>query len=355
MKGSGVWREHGRTLIMTQRYGAKLPIFAGLLGSLCARPAVANEQPCSPMAVEADADVRRRWPELPERVRKAFEAREDIDACARVTLIMTNGSVTIEVVLPDGRSASRSVSKREDVVPTLEALLLVPSHRTHAETTALERSSSPPPPTSPSTATSPDAPSRGAENLPFVALPTATRDGRAEAPAGSPPSRLRIELSVVTGARIGDGQASVGAGALAFLDLGGWLVGFGGRADRYETLGGVYSSTAIEVAILGGRRIWLKNLALDLTGGPALVPQGTTTFQSQTMSGTTSGSSSSIAPRLLVSARLNISAHSTLRTFVGVDGELGPARASDGDPLPGAPQLPIWTLGLALGASVGTQ
>ncbi|MGD0525446.1 MAG: hypothetical protein ABSE49_09900 [Polyangiaceae bacterium] len=345
-------------LVMTQRYGAKLPIFAGLLGSLCASPALAGEQPCSPIPVEADANVRRRWPGLPERVREAFEAREDIDACARVTLLMTNGSITVEVVLPDGRSASRFVSKLEDVVPTLEALLLVPSHRTPAETTAFERPSSPPPPASPSIAPSPDTSSRRAENLAFAALPTSTRDRRAEAPAGSPPSRLRIELSVVTGARLGDGQVSVGAGALAFLDLGGWLVGFAGRADRYETLGGVYASTAVELALLGGRRIWLKTFALDLTAGPAVLPQGTTSvqsYQNQTTSESSGSSSSSLTPRLLVSARLNISARSTLRTFVGVDGELGPARASDDDPTTGARQLPVWTLGLALGASVGTQ
>jgi hypothetical protein len=205
---------------------------------------------------------------------------------------------------------------------------------------------------------SPDTSSRGAENLPFTVLPTATRDRHTEAPAGSPPSRLRIELSVVTGARIGDGQASVGAGALAFLDLGGWLLGFGGRADRYETLGGAYASTAVELALLGGRRIWLKTLSLDLTAGPAVLPQGTTSvqnYQNQTTSESSGSSSLSLTPRLLVSARLNISARSTLRTFVGVDGELGPARTSDADPTGGAHQLPVWTLGLALGASVGTQ
>jgi hypothetical protein len=60
-------------------------------------------------------------------------------------------------------------------------------------------------------------------------------------------------------------------------------------------------------------------------------------------------------PRLLLGARVNFSALSTLHTFVGIDGELGPPRAGDGGDIPDAPRLPVWTLGLALGATVGTQ
>jgi hypothetical protein len=59
------------------------------------------------------------------------------------------------------------------------------------------------------------------------------------------------------------------------------------------------------------------------------------------------------AASLLLGARVNFGALSTLRAFVGVDGELGPSRAEPTD-VPGAPRLPVWTLGLALGATVGT-
>jgi hypothetical protein len=65
-------------------------------------------------------------------------------------------------------------------------------------------------------------------------------------------------------------------------------------------------------------------------------------------------SSSSTVPRVLLGARLSFSARSTVHTFVGVDGDFGPARASDGSDLPVAARLPIWTFGLALGATVGT-
>ncbi len=34
------------------------------------------------MSVEADVEVLDPWPELPGRIRGAFDAREDIDTCA---------------------------------------------------------------------------------------------------------------------------------------------------------------------------------------------------------------------------------------------------------------------------------
>ena len=60
--------------------------------------------------------------------------------------------------------------------------------------------------------------------------------------------------------------------------------------------------------------------------------QGTATFTRQVgTTGTVSqSSSSSTVPRLLLGARVSFGALSALHTFVGVDGELGPARVGDG-------------------------
>jgi hypothetical protein len=189
---------------------------------------------------------------------------------------------------------------------------------------------------------------------PGLAVP----DHDALAPSsGQPPSRLRIELSVLTGGRIGDGQTGVGLGALSFLDLSGWLVGFEGRVDRYKPLsGGPTDGSALELAVLGGRRFRFHDLALDVTAGPAAAVQGTATFaaRSSVTGNDVTKSSSSTVPRLLLGARVSFSALSTLHTFVGVDGELGPSRAGGID-VPGASRLPVWTLGLALGATVGTR
>jgi hypothetical protein len=185
-------------------------------------------------------------------------------------------------------------------------------------------------------------------------------------------AHLRIELSVATGARIGDGQTSIGIGALSFLELSGWLVGFDGRLDRYQRLatsndtqGPGRVSSALELALLGGRRVRLNGLAFDFLLGPAAALGSATTSQSavaaampsaqtQMPGATVTHSSPSTVPRLLLACRLNFAALSTLRTFVSLEGEFGPARA-DGNDLPSAPRLPVWTLGLALGATVGTR
>jgi hypothetical protein len=337
---------------MMQHYA--LPVLTGTLAVFCARPVFADDPSCSSVTIDAEASVSTRWPGLLNQVREAFEGRDDIDRCARVELRVRDASITVEVVLPDGRSAERPVSRREDVVPTLEALLLVPQRSAQAPT--------------PSEASDPRPPPADPMPVPSSASPPSTRtiafdrdravsDRDGSAPLlGHPRSRLRIELSVATGARIGDGQTSVGLGALSFLELSGWLVGFEGRADRYQTLAGAFSGGALELALLGGRRFRFHNMALDLTAGPAAVMHGTSTFSTTSPSGSNvTESSSSTVPRLLLGARVSFSALSTIHSFVGIDGELGPPAAGDEADLPHEFRLPVWTLGLALGATVGTQ
>jgi hypothetical protein len=343
------------------RYTAGLGVLMGILAGFCGRPALADDDDpfCATVTIEADAPVDARWPRLLNDLREAFAARDDIDRCARVELAVRGADIIVEVVLPDGRSAARPVSRREDVIPVLEALLLVPQRVAQAETPALE-----PPGSRSSPASAPSPPPSaafhpGAREIPPVrVLAVPERDAPAPSPA-HPSSRLRIELAALAGARIGDGQTAVGLGACSFLDLSGWLVGFEGRADRYTTLSGASpDATVLELAVLGGRRFRFQSASLDLVAGPAAVLQGTTTFESKAapaQEGDVSGSSSSTAPRLLLGGRVNFGARSALRSFVGVDGELGPPRAGDGDSLPNAPRLPVWTLGLALGATVGTR
>jgi hypothetical protein len=132
-------------------------------------------------------------------------------------------------------------------------------------------------------------------------------------------------------------------------------VGFAGRADRYQTLGGTHSAGALELALLGGRRWWFRTMALDLVGGPAVALGGTTTYSTGSQTGNDqSASASNTVLRFLVEARLVFAALSTVHTFVAVDGDFGPANSPDASRLPNAPHLPTWTAGLALGATVGT-
>jgi hypothetical protein len=355
---------------MMRRSRVGLSVIAGIAVGLSSRPARAGEPACSRVSIETDGSLGDRSPELLKRAREAFEPREDIDRCARVILMLGDGAIDIEVVLADGRSAHRSVSRREDVVPVLEALLIVPQ-------ASPNRAGASSPSAGPAGVVSTvSAPARPPDSAAATSVSVPVREAPASMPA-QPASHLRIELSAVMGARIGDGQASVGMGAVSFLDLSGWLVGFGGRADRYRMLTGADSGAALEVAVLGGRRFRFENIAVDLFGGPAAALQGTATFEKQATNNNqatnaapgsagnsctpvssgcvVSASSSSTVPRLLVSARLTFGGRSWLNTFVGVDGDVGPARAGDASGIPGASRLPIWTLGLALGATVGTQ
>jgi hypothetical protein len=343
---------------MMRWYAARLPALVGLPAVFWLQPALAQGDSCSPMAIEADGGVSARWPDLLRDVREAFDARDDIDRCARVKLTLQAAKIIVEVELPDGRSASRLVSRREDVVPTLEALLLVPQHSAAVQTSAAEPSRAMPPPAN-AMAAPPEEPAPVPSGVRDVSLrrDLAVPDRDASGPASRhEPSRLGIELSVLTGARVGQGSSSVGLGALSFLDLSGWLVGLEGRADRYHATPTASAPGALEVAVLGGRRFRFDDFALDLTAGLAAAMQGTATYavKAANTGNTVSESSSSTVPRLLAGARLTFGAHSTLRTFVGLDGEVGPPRA-DGTDVPGAPRLPVATLGLALGATVGTR
>ncbi|MDF2695492.1 MAG: hypothetical protein K0S65_3875, partial [Labilithrix sp.] len=305
------------------RRHAALPVLMGILGIFGTGPARAADLPCSPTMVEADENVRRLLPDLPPRIREALDARDDIDACARVKLTKHDASIAVEVVLADGRSTSRAVSRREDVVPTLEALLLVPR---------------PPPPLRPAPAPS----ANEVEVSPAVAEPTSVhvdandsatlpnRGLRTRWPA-DPSGHVRFELSVATGARLGDRQKGVGLGLLSFVDIGGWLAGFGGRADYFQRIDGSSMGAALSLAALGGRRFRFRSLALDLTAGPAMALPGSNTYVVEGPQQVRSviEQDQSVEPRVLLGARLVFRARSALRAFVGVDGDIGLGTAND--------------------------
>jgi hypothetical protein len=331
-----------------------LPALVAALAALHPGALLGAERSCPAMAVEPDAAFRQRYPELLERIESELRARHDIDACARIELTLHERDVIdLSVTLPDGRAAARSVTRRDDVIPTLQALLLVPQQ---AATVAAAAKAPPAP-----------APVRRAPRVRLAAEPA--RDVP-EQPA-QPARQLGFELSVITGARIGDGQYGYGVGALSFLEIKSWLIGFEGRADGYRSLQGGDPETALELAFLAGKRLDLGSMALDLTLGPGIAMKGLTFSDVEVVSAADemqpatqpampprrlSEPSSGPVPRLLVGARLGFSPRSVFRTFVGIDGEVGPARApvAPGDDV-SSPGMPTFTVGLALGATVGTR
>jgi hypothetical protein len=356
---------------------------------LVARSASAADAPCGALSIETDAKTRARFPELPRRVEEAFATRRDVDTCARVKLTIVRGAIAVDVELPDGRATSRTGLRRDDVVPTLEALLFVPHAAAHATPTAEEARATP---TSEETRTTP-TPEETRTTPAFEGAPATPVDPAepvavapdiethsspaAETPIASPgaaPSRVRAELSLETGARVGDGQTSLGAGAISFLDVAGWLGGFQGRVERYQPMSDGTPSAALSLGALGGRRFAIGAHSIDVFVGPAVALRGVTSATTVARLATGGGGDSPAAPpivdksaqgmvpRGVFGARVCFGARSILRSFIGIDGDFGPRGGPDSTTaaaLPGPPSplhsLPIFSVGIALGVTVGTR
>ena len=342
-----------------------MPILAGLFA-----PGVrALDSSCPELAVEVNPLLRSRWPDARKRVGETFEARDDIEACARVRLRLRGRSIVVDVVLPDGRVASRSVARREDVVPTLEALLLVLQPLTAEAEIELERAALPEPERQPEPALpEPErqpAPPQPQPAQPATELTLASGRPVVDRGASSPTlaetshsdSSLGFEFSIATGVRIGAGQVGLGLGALSFLDIAGWLLGVEGRVDQYQRVTDGLAAAALEIALLLGRRFRFDGLALDLTAGPAvaLLQGGTEIAEAAPTPQPRVFSDSGVTARVLACARLNFSAHSVLRSFVGIDAAFEPAQLAVAEPDRDVVRLPGWSLGIAVGATVGTR
>jgi hypothetical protein len=325
------------------RQAAILAMLAGVFGST---RLLAGERDCSSPAVEADADVGARWPDLRGRIRAALGGRGDVDACARITIRAAEGGLVVVVVLPDGRRASRVVARADDVVPTLQALLLLPRAEAEVRTANAANTADE---ATPAVAPGP---------TPVVAARAPAAIGAADGALGES-DRLRLEFSLVAGGRAGDGEVGFSVGALTLFDVAGWLLGFEAAGSGYQRVAGGAGGSALIGAIVGGRRIWLHDVALDLMAGPALALRGI--GRSVVVARMADGSMSAPPPaddgpwaRLVCGARVTFRARSVIRTFAGVDGELALARRPTDEPN-GDARLPAWTVGAVVGVTVGSR
>jgi hypothetical protein len=334
---------------MRRQETAAFALLAGILVALCARTALADGGECASRTVEADASVLARWPDLSSQIQQVFDARDDLEACARIKLAMTGAVIIVEVVLPEGRSAVRAVHCRDDVVPALEALLLLP-----------QAGPGTPPEESPVRA----SPTRLAAAAPGIRAEVGVSLTATEAPLDpqiTNPWHVRLDLSVGAGARVGNDQVGLDLGVLSSMELGAWLLGFQGHLNRYYPTSRTPGmppdgAAALELGVLAGRRLRFEGVALDLFAGPALALHGTSisgTQASPTGTTMTKTSLTEAVPRLLASSRL-IFGRSALRSFLEIDGEVGRTGSTSGS-LPPGPQMPTWTVGVAIGAMVGTR
>jgi hypothetical protein len=338
---------------MKRRAATGFVLLLGASSTGLARPALAVEQSCATLSVEADSDLRARHPELAPHVHRAFDGRSDVESCPRITLSLERSRIGVQVELPDGRSARRSLERSEDVVPTLEALLLVPEISTAGFEPARPI---PPAPAKPKrrTASRPE---------PVSEIPELDRGVASSSSKTFQPSLVRINLSGAVGARVGDGFVGATLGLSSFLEVSTWLVGLQARADQYK--GASDSVGVLELAVPIGKRVYLEPFALDLVAGPAFAWQGASmqsdvAAQAPEQDAPSDGvvrehivSESGVEPRAFVGARLSFDALSSFHGFVAFDGDFALAENNDGPT--GVPELPAWTLGLSVGSTVGTR
>ena len=334
-----------------KRRATSLTLLIGSLSAVVAAPLQAAEQPCSTLSVEADRPTRARHPDLAERVQRTFSDRPDVEPCARVTLSLQEAAIEVEVALPDGRSALRSLDRPEDVVPTLEALLLVPDSSSLRPTKARSLPAA--------REAKPKARPTTARKVTPRAQDPVVDHGTALPVDESRRSSLRIELSGALGVRAGDSHLGAGLGLSSFLQISSWLVGFQARIDQYQGKGEKVG--VVEVGVLGGKRLDLDPFARDLVAGPAFTWQGTSMRSDVSAAADQGGTENRrmdlveetpLEARAFLGARLNFEAYSTFHAFMALDGEF--ALASKGDDSGAAPELPRWTVGLSFGSTIGT-
>ena len=336
---------------------------------LPAPAALAGARACSPEPVQADAAIRARWPDLAAAIGTALEGRDDVDTCARVAVRLEHSGILLRVNLLDGRSAARAVSRKEDVVPTLVALLMLPEEGA----ASLAPTAAPAPAVA---ATEPAASGGGSSTVTVETTPTAAPTGArprpsaptvanrsaATLPASAKEDGVRFQLALSTGGRVGGGYRGVTLGALTALQMGQWLVGLEGAAAGYQSADGGPGTSSLLLGLVGGRRFRFaapSTVSIDLTAGPALAVRG---FGSRAAVRVQAGSVDSPMPpgeddgpwaRLVAGAHVSFRAQSVVRPFAGLDGEaaLGTWTAA---PAGAAPRPPAWTVGVVIGAAVGT-
>ncbi len=322
---------------------------------VCPVLAVAAEPTCGGLRLAVETELDRRFPGLADSVRAAFSARDDMEGCPRVELAFSQQEIQLRVALADGRFAERSLARPEDVVPTLQALVIVPERTEPAEPTRardeLDSVSKPR-----------QKPARRRAARPVRRAPTpdpsvADRGVLASGEDSQEPSALRIELSAAVGAHSGDnGRASLNFGLQSLLDIHRFLAGFQVRLDQYHDSGQDMGS-AFEIAALTGRRFDFDVLALDVLLGPSLAFQASSNADVAVREGIapppmppTPPEGDENATYAFLGVRSSFFHASTLRPFVAADASV----RLDARDLSGVDVFPAWAVGVAVGATVGT-
>lgn len=296
--------------------------------------AAPDETMCEDPRVRVQGSVDARWLDPIARACERLAAEPGSDPDARVRIVPSGHDLVVEVTLRDGRRTLRRVTAAERLVPTLEALVLVP---------ALAPDESPAPPA--------EAPSALPEKIDAEAPPS--RGATSSPGPTAAPAPVAFEASGLLGGRVAGPFVSVAPAIGGRLRLGPWLFGIAGRWDVVQRSTRASTSTfEMETVAFGielGRRVPLGAGALDLGVAPRLVAE---TQTAESVDGEQSSSATDL--RLGALARW-APAPAGFHFVVELDAELSPSRLRRSLRLdPALPALPAWSAGIALGVAWAT-
>lgn len=286
--------------------------------------AAADDARCTGPDLVVRDPLPSTWAEAVDDVRVQLKRQGRFDACARLILTPVEEKILVQIVLADGRAASREVPTPKTLWRTVRAVLLLPP-----VTLSLAR---------------PRPASDGRKNWVDTAEP--------ELHSPENPSHAHFELGGGGSARVSGGPLYGGTGASAFADvlLDSWLIGVFGRWDVADALvtaapPGGFSMQSFGVGVLLGARMSIGGWSLDGTAGPDIV------VDSQEGDGPGDGIGGEADDvRLDVGLRLSGPSTSRLRFYLAADLDASPARIRRTAQIdPGLPGLPAWSAGLTMG------
>jgi hypothetical protein len=268
------------------------------------------------------------WESAASQLKNDLKSLGELDRCAVVTLLPAGAEMIVQVVLADGRSAVRHVRRAEDLVSTIEALLLLPP------AAAYDSPPAPPPAMAPEP------------------TPETSTIGSRSAPTQHTPAAAQVELGFGGNARTSGTPLFWGAGAMfvAQLALDGWLIGTEGHWDVFDapvtlvTPGG-FNMQTVGIGAAAGRRIENGALRFDILVGPELL------VENEEADGTGDGvGGTSNDVRLHLTTRLLGARAKSPRWFGAFDADASPARFRRSLRMDSSlPQSPAWSAGLGVG------
>jgi hypothetical protein len=280
-----------------------------------------GRQDCRGAGIRVLGRPSGRWLAPVAHACSVMAAMPDRDGTAEARVSPSGDDLNVQVVLKDGRATNRLVRSPEALVPTLEALLTLPT-------------------------------------LSDAGLQAVVADDPSDAPQDREPAAPRFGVEIgggVAGRIAGPGSYLMASPSLfAQVRGGAWLAGMGLRWETLERFTGAappgFEADALSLSLSVARRVHAGLSQLDFGVSPRLVSQ-TQTYQPP--GGETSGTSTDIRTGTFVRAAFG---RQPVRFLLEVDAEVSPTHLRRELRInPALPRLAGWSAGLSMGAVWGEQ